>query len=261
MNAAEIRKRFLEYFEKNGHFIEESAPLIPKDDPSLMFTNAGMVQFKKVFLGQEKRDYNRATTSQKCLRVGGKHNDLENVGRTARHHTFFEMLGNFSFGDYFKEDAIKFCWEFLTEELKLDKERLYITIYKDDDEAASSGRNSATFPKNASSSWAKRTTSGPWATPVPAAPAPKSTSIRARKSGAARTAASANATATATSKSGTSCSCSTTRPKTAPVPTARPSIDTGMALSASPPSVRAWPPTTRPTFFSPSFSTPPISQA
>jgi len=135
MNAAEIRKRFLEYFEKNGHFIEESAPLIPKDDPSLMFTNAGMVQFKKVFLGQEKRDYNRATTSQKCLRVGGKHNDLENVGRTARHHTFFEMLGNFSFGDYFKEDAIKFCWEFLTEELKLDKERLYITIYKDDDEA------------------------------------------------------------------------------------------------------------------------------
>ncbi len=135
MNAAEIRKRFLEYFAKNNHTIVDSAPLIPKDDPSLMFTNAGMVQFKKLFLGQEKRDYNRATTSQKCLRVGGKHNDLENVGRTARHHTFFEMLGNFSFGDYFKEDAIRFCWEFLTEELKLDKERLYITIYKDDDEA------------------------------------------------------------------------------------------------------------------------------
>jgi alanyl-tRNA synthetase len=135
MNAAEIRKRFLEYFKKNGHSEVDSAPLTPKDDPSLMFTNAGMVQFKKLFLGQEKRDYSRATTSQKCLRVGGKHNDLENVGRTARHHTFFEMLGNFSFGDYFKEDAIKFCWEFLTEELKLDKERLYITIYKDDDEA------------------------------------------------------------------------------------------------------------------------------
>ncbi|MBI9079470.1 MAG: alanine--tRNA ligase [Pseudodesulfovibrio sp.] len=135
MKAAEIRRRFLEFFEKNNHAIVESSPLTPKDDPSLLFTNAGMVQFKKLFLGQERRDYNRATTSQKCLRVGGKHNDLENVGRTARHHTFFEMLGNFSFGDYFKEDAIKFCWEFLTEELKLEKDRLYITIYKDDDEA------------------------------------------------------------------------------------------------------------------------------
>ena len=135
MNAAEIRKRFLEFFARNNHTVVDSAPLIPKDDPSLMFTNAGMVQFKKLFLGQEKRDYIRATTSQKCLRVGGKHNDLENVGRTARHHTFFEMLGNFSFGDYFKEDAIRFCWEFLTEELKLDKSRLYITIYNDDDEA------------------------------------------------------------------------------------------------------------------------------
>jgi alanyl-tRNA synthetase len=135
MKANEIRRRFLEYFERNGHTIVESSPLTPKDDPSLLFTNAGMVQFKKLFLGQEKRDYIRATTSQKCLRVGGKHNDLENVGRTARHHTFFEMLGNFSFGDYFKEDAIRFCWEFLTEELKLDKSRLYITIYKDDDEA------------------------------------------------------------------------------------------------------------------------------
>ncbi|XXJ21005.1 alanine--tRNA ligase [Desulfovibrio caledoniensis] len=135
MKANEIRQRFLEYFERNGHTIVESSPLTPKDDPTLLFTNAGMVQFKKLFLGQEKRDYIRATTAQKCLRVGGKHNDLENVGRTARHHTFFEMLGNFSFGDYFKEDAIRFCWEFLTEELKLDKSRLYITIYKDDDEA------------------------------------------------------------------------------------------------------------------------------
>ncbi|WP_320172306.1 alanine--tRNA ligase [Maridesulfovibrio sp.] len=135
MKASEIREKFLKYFENKGHTVVDSSSLIPKDDPSLLFTNAGMVQFKKTFLGQEKRDYVRATTSQKCLRVGGKHNDLENVGRTARHHTFFEMLGNFSFGDYFKEDAIKFCWEFLTEELGLPKDKLYITIYKDDDEA------------------------------------------------------------------------------------------------------------------------------
>jgi len=146
MNAADIRKKFLEYFEKKNHTIVESSPMTPKDDPTLLFTNAGMVQFKKLFLGQEKRDYSRATTSQKCLRVGGKHNDLENVGRTARHHTFFEMLGNFSFGDYFKEDAIKFCWEFLTEELKLDKERLYITIYKDDDEAGELWKTVAGVP-------------------------------------------------------------------------------------------------------------------
>ncbi|EGB14811.1 alanyl-tRNA synthetase [Pseudodesulfovibrio mercurii] len=147
MKANEIRQRFLEYFERNGHTIVESSPLTPKDDPSLLFTNAGMVQFKKLFLGQEKRDYIRATTAQKCLRVGGKHNDLENVGRTARHHTFFEMLGNFSFGDYFKEDAIRFCWQFLTEELKLDKSRLYITIYKDDDEAGELWRKVAGVPE------------------------------------------------------------------------------------------------------------------
>jgi alanyl-tRNA synthetase len=136
MKAAEIRQRFLEYFEKQGHTVVPSSPLVPKDDPSLLFTNAGMVQFKKVFLGQEKRPYSRATTTQKCLRVGGKHNDLENVGRTARHHTFFEMLGNFSFGDYFKAEAIKFAWTLLTEGFGLDKSRLYITIYRDDDEAA-----------------------------------------------------------------------------------------------------------------------------
>ncbi len=135
LTANEIRRRFLDYFKKHGHTEVASSSLIPRDDPSLLFTNAGMVQFKKVFCGQEKRDYKRATTSQKCLRVGGKHNDLDNVGRTARHHTFFEMLGNFSFGDYFKEDAIRFAWAFITEELKLPKEKLYITVYKDDDEA------------------------------------------------------------------------------------------------------------------------------
>lgn len=147
MKAKEIRKRFLEYFQKQGHTIVPSSPLVPKDDPSLLFTNAGMVQFKQVFLGQEKRAYIRATTAQKCLRVGGKHNDLENVGRTARHHTFFEMLGNFSFGDYFKKEAIQFAWEFLTQELKLDPNRLYITVYKDDDEAASLWQEVAGVPR------------------------------------------------------------------------------------------------------------------
>ncbi len=135
LTANEIRRRFLDYYKKNNHTEVASSSLIPRDDPSLLFTNAGMVQFKKIFLGQEKRPYTRATTAQKCLRVGGKHNDLDNVGRTARHHTFFEMLGNFSFGDYFKEDAIRFAWGFITEELKLPKDKLYITIYKDDDEA------------------------------------------------------------------------------------------------------------------------------
>lgn len=135
VTAAEIRQRFLKYFARNGHEIVKSAPLVPKDDPSLLFTNAGMVPFKKVFLGQDKRGYVRATTSQKCLRVGGKHNDLENVGRTARHHTFFEMLGNFSFGDYFKREAVDFAWRFLTHELGLPADRLYASVYKDDDEA------------------------------------------------------------------------------------------------------------------------------
>jgi alanyl-tRNA synthetase len=135
MKASEIRKRFLEYFEKKGHTVVPSAPLIPREDPSLMFTNAGMVQFKRIFLGQRQESYNRATSSQKCLRVGGKHNDLENVGRTARHHTFFEMLGNFSFGDYFKREAITFAWDFLTKELKLPADKLHASVYLDDDEA------------------------------------------------------------------------------------------------------------------------------
>ncbi len=134
--ATQLRTEFLKYFEKNGHQIVESSSLVPHNDPTLLFTNAGMNQFKDVFLGSDPRSYKRATTSQKCVRAGGKHNDLENVGYTARHHTFFEMLGNFSFGDYFKKDAIHFAWEFITKTIGLDKNVLYVTVYKDDDEAA-----------------------------------------------------------------------------------------------------------------------------
>ncbi|MDX8393612.1 MAG: alanine--tRNA ligase [Mariprofundales bacterium] len=136
MKTAEIRTRFLEFFAKKQHAIVPSSSLVPHGDPTLMFTNAGMVQFKHVFLGNEQRDYKRACSSQKCVRAGGKHNDLENVGRTARHHTFFEMLGNFSFGDYFKRDAILFAWEFLTTELGLPAEKLFVTVFEDDEETA-----------------------------------------------------------------------------------------------------------------------------
>ena len=136
MNTSDIRQSFLEFYKSKDHQVVDSSSLIPVNDETLLFTNAGMVQFKDVFLGTDKRKYERATSSQRCIRAGGKHNDLENVGYTLRHHTFFEMLGNFSFGDYFKEDAIKYAWEFLTEVLKLDKEKLWISVYKDDDEAA-----------------------------------------------------------------------------------------------------------------------------
>ena len=137
MKTAEIRNAFLKYFERQNHELVASSSLIPANDPTLLFTNAGMVPFKDVFLGNENCNYVRATSSQRCVRAGGKHNDLENVGYTARHHTFFEMLGNFSFGDYFKRDAIRLAWQFLTEELQLPKERLWITVHESDDEAAS----------------------------------------------------------------------------------------------------------------------------
>ena len=136
MTSAEIRQAFLDYFARQGHTKVPSSSLVPENDPTLLFTNAGMNQFKDVFLGREKRDYSRATSAQRCVRAGGKHNDLENVGYTARHHTFFEMLGNFSFGDYFKRDAIRFAWEFLTGELGLPADRLWVTVHVSDDEAA-----------------------------------------------------------------------------------------------------------------------------
>ncbi|HBA89794.1 MAG TPA: alanine--tRNA ligase [Geobacter sp.] len=147
MTGKEIRAQFFNFFQKKGHTLVESSNLIPRNDPTLLFTNAGMNQFKDTFLGMEKRDYVRAVSSQKCVRAGGKHNDLENVGRTARHHTFFEMLGNFSFGDYFKKEAIGFAWEFLTVELGLSRDKLYVTVYNDDDEAADIWHNQEGVPR------------------------------------------------------------------------------------------------------------------
>jgi alanyl-tRNA synthetase len=142
----DIRTTFLDYFRRNGHEIVDSSPLVPRNDPTLMFTNSGMVQFKNLFTGVEHRDYVRAATSQKCVRAGGKHNDLDNVGYTARHHTFFEMLGNFSFGDYFKENAIPFAWELLTKDFGIDKSKLLVTVYHTDDEAAAIWKKVAGLP-------------------------------------------------------------------------------------------------------------------
>jgi len=143
----QIRTKFLDYFAKNGHEIIPSSPLIPHNDPTLMFTNAGMNQFKNYFTGVEAPKFKRAASSQKCVRAGGKHNDLDNVGFTARHHTFFEMLGNFSFGDYFKEEAIFYAWEFLTKDLQVSKDRLLVTVYHTDDEAANFWKKIAMLPE------------------------------------------------------------------------------------------------------------------
>src|ERR1700754_2175786 len=147
-SSNDIRAAFLDYFARNGHMVVESSPLVPRNDPTLMFTNAGMVQFKNVFTGQEKRPYVRATTAQKCVRAGGKHNDLDNVGYTARHHTFFEMLGNFSFGDYFKDRAIELAWNLITKDYGLAKDRLLVTVYAEDDEAFGLWQKIAGLPES-----------------------------------------------------------------------------------------------------------------
>src|ERR1051325_7058864 len=145
-SLADVRTSFLDFFRDRQHAVVPSSPLVPRNDPTLLFTNAGMVQFKNVFTGLEKRPYSRAATSQKCVRAGGKHNDLDNVGYTARHHTFFEMLGNFSFGDYFKEAAIPYAWELLTRDFGLDKSRLLVTVFNEDDEAAAIWKKVAALP-------------------------------------------------------------------------------------------------------------------
>ena len=143
----DIRSAFLAYFAREGHEVVPSSPLVPRNDPTLMFTNAGMVQFKNVFTGLEKRPYSRAVTAQKCVRAGGKHNDLDNVGYTARHHTFFEMLGNFSFGDYFKERAIELAWRLITKDYSVPADRLLVTVYIDDDEAFALWRKISGLPE------------------------------------------------------------------------------------------------------------------
>src|SRR5882757_6697923 len=145
-SLADIRSTFLDYFAGQGHAVVESSPLVPRNDPTLMFVNSGMVQFKNVFTGAENRPYRRATTAQKSVRAGGKHNDLENVGYTARHHTFFEMLGNFSFGDYFKEEAITFAWDFVSKVIGLPKDKLLVTVYPTDAEAAGLWKKIAGLP-------------------------------------------------------------------------------------------------------------------
>ena len=241
--AAEIREAFLRYFEERGHRRVPSSSLVPQNDPTLLFTNAGMVQFKDVFTGREKRDYTRATPSQKCVRVGGKHNDLENVGVTARHHTFFEMLGNFSFGDYFKEDAIAFAWELVTTGVarhpegparrhRVRRRGRHPRGRRGDELWKAQGVPARAHPRARRA----RTTSGRWATPAPAARAPRSTTSRGTTSRAPRRpragrARASRATATAGWRSGTSSSCSSSAAPTARLtPLPKPSIDTGAGL-------------------------------
>ena len=188
LTGSEIRRKFLDFFIQKQHREVHSSSLVPANDPTLLFTNAGMNQFKDVFLGLEKRDYARATTSQKCVRAGGKHNDLENVGFTNRHHTFFEMLGNFSFGDYFKKDAIAYAWELITspEWFGIDKAKLYVTIFKGENGVP---RDAEAYdlwlgqgvPKDRIYEFGRKTISGRWATPAPAAPAARFTTTWARQ--------------------------------------------------------------------------------
>ena len=223
MKSSAIRQSFLDFFASKGHTIVPSSPLVPGNDPTLLFTNAGMVQFKDVFTGQDTRAYTRAVSSQRCVRAGGKHNDLENVGYTARHHTFFEMLGNFSFGDYFKQDAIKYAWEYLTDVLKLPTEKLWVTVYAEDDEAYDIWHNDIGVPKErivriGDNKGARYASDNFWAM-GDTGPCGPCTEIFYDHGPEVRTAARParpKRTATATSKSGTTCSCSSTATNPAP---------------------------------------------
>ena len=227
----EIRSTFLNFFRDNGHEIVPSSPLVPRNDPTLMFTNAGMVQFKNVFTGVEKRPYQRATTSQKCVRAGGKHNDLDNVGYTARHLTFFEMLGNFSFGDYFKERAIELAWKLITKEFGLKKDKLLVTVYHDDDEAFGLWKKIAGFsdrPHHPHRDLGQFL--GRWAIPARAARARRSSIDHGDTSGAGLRAARKR-TATASSRFWNLVFMQfeqVTKGSAQPLP--HPSIDTGMGL-------------------------------
>ena len=265
MKANEIRQRFLEYFEKNGHAVVESlAPGRPRTTRPCSSPMRAWSSLKSSFSARRSATTTGPQPSQKCLRVGGKHNDLENVGRTARHHTFFEMLGNFSFGDYFKEDAIKFCWEFLTEELKLDKERLYITIYKDDDEAGELWQKVAGVPPERIFRLGEKDNFWSMGDTGPCGPCSEVHYDQGEEVGLRpELRHRQNATATATWKiwnlvfmqydqaeDGT---------RSEPTPSVhRPRV---WALNVSPPYPRVWPPTTRPTCSSPLSSTPLIWQA
>lgn len=217
-STAEIRQAFLDFFHSKGHQVVASSSLVPHNDPTLLFTNAGMNQFKDVFLGLDKRNYSRATTSQRCVRAGGKHNDLENVGYTARHHTFFEMLGNFSFGDYFKHDAIQFAWELLTSEkwFALPKERLWVTVYESDDEAYEIWEKEVGIPREriiriGDNKGAPYASDNFWqmGDTGPCGPCTESSTITATTFGVALREVRKK-TATATLRSGTSSSCSST---------------------------------------------------
>ena len=234
MTGHEIRQRFLDFFAARGHRVVRSSSLVPANDPTLLFTNAGMNQFKDVFLGLEKRDYTRAATSQKCVRAGGKHNDLENVGYTRRHHTFFEMLGNFSFGDYFKADAIDFAWDLITKDYGLPKDKLYVTVFREDDEAEELWQKVAGVPKDRIFRLDEKDNFWQMGETGPCGPCSEihyDLGPEAAEPGREHEQFPERRAAGASSRSGIWCSCSSTaiaRGKLTPLP--RPSIDTGMGL-------------------------------